>query len=161
LAQLSQNSIPKFILASCILGRTDEETVAKSSSSKPVTYSWLITIQFDTSVEDFSPWKFVPPQSDIKVVSGETVLLQYAKEWRWSACKQVKIVRSKIKSWILIPSLGILNYGIHQRIETLLILWVPFEYTLMTWYGPSRFGTCLHCNTPRSNKVRSLILSWY
>ena len=53
---------------------TDEEAAAKLASLKPVKNADLITIRFDTTVDDIMPWTFEPVQLDVKVVPGETAL---------------------------------------------------------------------------------------
>jgi len=53
---------------------TDEEAAAKLASLRPVKDGKLITIRFDSTVDDILPWSFVPAQLDVKVVPGETAL---------------------------------------------------------------------------------------
>ncbi|KAL7570199.1 hypothetical protein ACA910_020628 [Epithemia clementina (nom. ined.)] len=53
---------------------TDEEAAAKLASLKPVENADLITVRFDTTVDDIMPWTFRPVQLDVKVVPGETAL---------------------------------------------------------------------------------------
>ena len=53
---------------------TDEEAAAKLATLKPVANADLITVRFDTTVNDVLPWSFVPVQLDVKVVPGETAL---------------------------------------------------------------------------------------
>lgn len=53
---------------------TDEDAITKLASLKPVENAELITIRFDTTVNDILPWSFVPIQLDVKVVPGETAL---------------------------------------------------------------------------------------
>ena len=53
---------------------TDEEAAAKLASLRPVENADLITVRFDTTVDDIMPWTFTPVQLDVKVVPGETAL---------------------------------------------------------------------------------------
>ncbi|KAL7528714.1 hypothetical protein ACHAWF_002674 [Thalassiosira exigua] len=53
---------------------TDEEAAAKLASLRPVSDGRLITVRFDSTVDDVLPWSFVPSQLDVKVVPGETAL---------------------------------------------------------------------------------------
>ena len=53
---------------------TDEEAAAKLASLKPVENAHLLTIRFDSTVDDVIPWSFEPVQLDVKVVPGETAL---------------------------------------------------------------------------------------
>ena len=53
---------------------TDEEAAAKLASLKPVQNANLITVRFDSTVDDVIPWSFQPVQLDVKVVPGETAL---------------------------------------------------------------------------------------
>lgn len=53
---------------------TDEDAAAKLASLKPVENAHLLTVRFDSTVDDVIPWSFVPVQLDVKVVPGETAL---------------------------------------------------------------------------------------
>lgn len=53
---------------------TDEEAAAKLATLKPVPNAHLLTVRFDSTVDDVIPWSFVPVQLDVKVVPGETAL---------------------------------------------------------------------------------------
>ena len=53
---------------------TDEEAAQKLASLKPVENANLVTIRFDTTVNDVMPWNFTPITLDVKVVPGETAL---------------------------------------------------------------------------------------
>eukprot|EP00977_Amphora_coffeiformis_P006046 scaffold1294_cov167-Amphora_coffeaeformis.AAC.27 len=53
---------------------TDEEAAAKLASLKPVENAHLMTVRFDSTVDDVIPWSFEPVQLDVKVVPGETAL---------------------------------------------------------------------------------------
>lgn len=53
---------------------TDEEAAAKLATLKPVENAHLLTVRFDSTVDDVIPWSFVPVQLDVKVVPGETAL---------------------------------------------------------------------------------------
>ena len=53
---------------------TDEEAAAKLASLKPVENAHLLTVRFDSTVDDVIPWSFEPVQLDVKVVPGETAL---------------------------------------------------------------------------------------
>ena len=55
-------------------GGTDEEAAAKLASLKPVENAHLLTVRFDSTVDDVIPWSFEPVQLDVKVVPGETAL---------------------------------------------------------------------------------------
>ena len=53
---------------------TDEDAAARLASLQPVPNAELVTVRFDTTVNDILPWSFVPVQLDVKVVPGETAL---------------------------------------------------------------------------------------
>ena len=53
---------------------TDEDAAKRLATLKPVEGHELITVRFDTTVNDILPWSFVPVQLDVKVVPGETAL---------------------------------------------------------------------------------------
>jgi cytochrome c oxidase assembly protein subunit 11 len=53
---------------------TDEEAAAKLATLRPVRHAELMTVRFDTTVDDTIPWSFVPVQQDLKIVPGETAL---------------------------------------------------------------------------------------
>lgn len=53
---------------------TDDEAAAKLASLKPVENAHLMTVRFDSTVDDVIPWSFQPVQLDVKVVPGETAL---------------------------------------------------------------------------------------
>ena len=53
---------------------TDEEAAAKLASLKPVKSAELVTVRFDTTVDDRIPWSFEPVQLEVKIVPGETAL---------------------------------------------------------------------------------------
>jgi len=53
---------------------TDEEAAQKLASLRPVKNANLVTIRFDTTVNDVMPWSFQPITLDVKVVPGETAL---------------------------------------------------------------------------------------
>jgi cytochrome c oxidase assembly protein subunit 11 len=53
---------------------TDEEAAAKLATLRPVENAHLITVRFDSTVDDVIPWSFEPVQLDVKVVPGETAL---------------------------------------------------------------------------------------
>lgn len=53
---------------------TDEEAASRLANLRPVENAKLITVRFDTTINDSMPWSFVPVQLDVKVVPGETAL---------------------------------------------------------------------------------------
>ena len=53
---------------------TDEEAAQRLASLRPVDNANLITVRFDTTINDTMPWSFVPVALDVKVVPGETAL---------------------------------------------------------------------------------------
>jgi cytochrome c oxidase assembly protein subunit 11 len=53
---------------------TDEEAAQRLASLKPVENANLITVRFDSTINDRMPWSFVPVALDVKVVPGETAL---------------------------------------------------------------------------------------
>mmetsp|Transcript_16584 Transcript_16584/g.45671 ORF Transcript_16584/g.45671 Transcript_16584/m.45671 type:complete len:308 (-) Transcript_16584:757-1680(-) len=53
---------------------TDEEAAQKLASLRPVQNANLVTIRFDSTVNDAMPWSFQPIARDVKVVPGETAL---------------------------------------------------------------------------------------
>ena len=53
---------------------TDEEAAQKLASLRPVENANLVTIRFDTNINDVMPWSFQPVTLDVKVVPGETAL---------------------------------------------------------------------------------------
>jgi cytochrome c oxidase assembly protein subunit 11 len=53
---------------------TDEEAAQRLASLRPVENANLITVRFDTTINDTMPWSFVPVALDVKVVPGETAL---------------------------------------------------------------------------------------
>ena len=53
---------------------TDEEAAQKLASLRPVKNANLVTIRFDTTINDAMPWSFQPITLDVKVVPGETAL---------------------------------------------------------------------------------------
>lgn len=53
---------------------TDEEAAQRLASLRPVENANLVTIRFDTTINDAMPWSFQPITLDIKVVPGETAL---------------------------------------------------------------------------------------
>ncbi|VEU33889.1 unnamed protein product [Pseudo-nitzschia multistriata] len=53
---------------------TDEEAAQKLASLRPVQNANLVTIRFDSTVNDTMPWSFQPIALDVKVVPGETAL---------------------------------------------------------------------------------------
>eukprot|EP00536_Pseudo-nitzschia_multiseries_P014750 jgi/Psemu1/320721/estExt_fgenesh1_pm.C_7630005 len=53
---------------------TDEEAAQKLASLRPVKNANLVTIRFDSTVNDAMPWSFQPIARDVKVVPGETAL---------------------------------------------------------------------------------------
>mmetsp|Transcript_17281 Transcript_17281/g.35500 ORF Transcript_17281/g.35500 Transcript_17281/m.35500 type:complete len:308 (+) Transcript_17281:83-1006(+) len=53
---------------------TDEEAAQKLASLRPVENANLVTIRFDTTINDAMPWTFQPITLDVKVVPGETAL---------------------------------------------------------------------------------------
>lgn len=53
---------------------TDEEAAQKLASLRPVENANLVTIRFDTTINDVMPWSFQPITLDVKVVPGETAL---------------------------------------------------------------------------------------
>ena len=53
---------------------TDEEAAQKLASLRPVENANLVTIRFDTTINDAMPWSFQPITLDVKVVPGETAL---------------------------------------------------------------------------------------
>lgn len=53
---------------------TDEEAASRLAELRPVKNANLITVRFDTTINDAMPWSFVPVQRDVKVVPGETAL---------------------------------------------------------------------------------------
>ncbi len=53
---------------------TDEEAAQKLASLQPVKNANLVTIRFDTTINDVMPWSFQPITLDVKVVPGETAL---------------------------------------------------------------------------------------
>jgi cytochrome c oxidase assembly protein subunit 11 len=53
---------------------TDEEAAQRLASLRPVENANLITVRFDSTINDRMPWSFVPVQLDVKVVPGETAL---------------------------------------------------------------------------------------
>lgn len=53
---------------------TDEEAASRLASLRPVKNANMITVRFDTTINDSMPWSFVPVQLDVKVVPGETAL---------------------------------------------------------------------------------------
>lgn len=53
---------------------TDEEAASRLAKLRPVENANLVTVRFDTTINDAMPWSFVPVQLDVKVVPGETAL---------------------------------------------------------------------------------------
>ena len=53
---------------------TDEEAAQRLASLKPVPNANLITVRFDSTINDAMPWSFAPIARDVKVVPGETAL---------------------------------------------------------------------------------------
>jgi cytochrome c oxidase assembly protein subunit 11 len=53
---------------------TDEDAAQKLASLRPVQDANLITVRFDTTINDAMPWSFTPVARDVKVVPGETAL---------------------------------------------------------------------------------------
>ena len=53
---------------------TDEDAAQRLATLKPVKDANLVTIRFDTTVNDIMPWTFTPVTLDVKVVPGETAL---------------------------------------------------------------------------------------
>jgi len=53
---------------------TDEEAASRLAQLRPVENAKLVTVRFDTTINDVMPWSFVPVQLDVKVVPGETAL---------------------------------------------------------------------------------------
>ena len=53
---------------------TDEDAVTRLAELRPVKNAKLVTVRFDTTINDIMPWSFVPVQLDVKVVPGETAL---------------------------------------------------------------------------------------
>jgi len=53
---------------------TDEEATQKLATLRPVENANLVTIRFDTTINDVMPWSFQPITLDVKVVPGETAL---------------------------------------------------------------------------------------
>ena len=53
---------------------TDEEAAQRLASLRPVEHANLVTIRFDTTINDAMPWSFQPITLDVKVVPGETAL---------------------------------------------------------------------------------------
>merc|ERR1719232_938278 len=53
---------------------TDEEAASKLANLKPVANGRLFRIYFTTNTSPILPWTFVPTQSSVKVVPGETAL---------------------------------------------------------------------------------------
>jgi cytochrome c oxidase assembly protein subunit 11 len=53
---------------------TDEDAAQRLASLRPVENANLITVRFDTTINDAMPWSFVPVALDVKVVPGETAL---------------------------------------------------------------------------------------
>ena len=53
---------------------TDEDAVTRLAELRPVENAKLVTVRFDTTINDIMPWSFVPVQLDVKVVPGETAL---------------------------------------------------------------------------------------
>lgn len=53
---------------------TDEEAASRLAQLRPVENAKLVTVRFDTTINDMMPWSFVPVQLDVKVVPGETAL---------------------------------------------------------------------------------------
>jgi cytochrome c oxidase assembly protein subunit 11 len=53
---------------------TDEDAAARLAELRPVANANLVTVRFDTTINDIMPWSFVPVQRDVKVVPGETAL---------------------------------------------------------------------------------------
>lgn len=56
---------------------TDEDAVKRLATLRPVSNSRLLTINFDSTVDDTLPWSFRPAQPNVKVVPGETALAFY------------------------------------------------------------------------------------
>jgi len=53
---------------------TDEDAATRLAELRPVENAKLVTVRFDTTINDMMPWSFVPVQLDVKVVPGETAL---------------------------------------------------------------------------------------
>lgn len=53
---------------------TDEEAAQRLASLRPVANANLITVRFDSTINDAMPWSFTPIARDVKVVPGETAL---------------------------------------------------------------------------------------
>ena len=53
---------------------TDEDAAQRLATLRPVKDANLVTIRFDTTVNDIMPWEFTPVTLDVKVVPGETAL---------------------------------------------------------------------------------------
>ncbi|KAG7360079.1 cytochrome C oxidase assembly protein [Nitzschia inconspicua] len=53
---------------------TDEEAAQRLASLRPVENANLITVRFDSTINDRMPWSFEPVARDVKVVPGETAL---------------------------------------------------------------------------------------
>jgi len=69
---LMQNVAPKS--SARVHTWTDEEAAQRLASLKPVANANLITVRFDSTINDIMPWSFVPIARDVKVVPGETAL---------------------------------------------------------------------------------------
>jgi len=69
---LIQNVAPKS--SARVHTWTDEEAAQKLASLRPVHNANLVTIRFDTTINDVMPWSFEPVTRDVKVVPGETAL---------------------------------------------------------------------------------------
>jgi cytochrome c oxidase assembly protein subunit 11 len=53
---------------------TDEDAAQRLASLRPVENANLVTVRFDTTINDAMPWSFQPVALDVKVVPGETAL---------------------------------------------------------------------------------------
>ncbi|OEU18859.1 cytochrome c oxidase assembly protein CtaG/Cox11, partial [Fragilariopsis cylindrus CCMP1102] len=51
-----------------------DDAAQRLATLRPVKDANLVTIRFDTTVNDIMPWEFTPVTLDVKVVPGETAL---------------------------------------------------------------------------------------